>query len=256
MPRARFNQHHSNMNFDLVLKNIGFQYDESNEFSISNVNLKIEHGTINAIVGKSGSGKTTLVDIILGVTIPISGEVLISGKSPAEIIQQSPGLLAYVPQDVYIINGSIRENICLGYNKKDIDTKLILEVLEQSQLTDFVNSLPDKLDTYIGDGGSKLSGGQKQRLGIARALITKPRILVMDESTSSLDGETENKLTNAIASLKGETTMILIAHRLSTVKNADKIFYMEDGRILASGSFNEVRQSIPDFDKQSKLMGL
>ncbi|NBO36831.1 ATP-binding cassette domain-containing protein, partial [bacterium] len=152
--------------------------------------------------------------------------------------------------------GSIRENICLGYNKKDIDTKLILEVLEQSQLTDFVNSLPDKLDTYIGDGGSKLSGGQKQRLGIARALITKPRILVMDESTSSLDGETENKLTNAIASLKGETTMILIAHRLSTVKNADKIFYMEDGRILASGSFNEVRQSIPDFDKQSKLMGL
>ena len=240
----------------MVLKNVGFKYDETSKFSISNVNLKIENGTTNAIVGKSGSGKTTLVDIILGVTIPISGEVLIAGKSPAEMIKESPGLLAYVPQDVYIINGSIRENICLGYNQKDIDTKLILEVLEQSQLTDFVDSLPDKLETHIGDSGSKLSGGQKQRLGIARALITKPRILVMDESTSSLDGETENKLTNAIASLKGETTMILIAHRLSTVKNADKIFYMEGGRILASGSFNEVRQSVPDFDKQSKLMGL
>ena len=256
MPIARFNQYHSNLNFDLVLKNVGFKYDETSRFSISNVNLKIEHGTTNAIVGKSGSGKTTLVDIILGVTNPISGEVLIAGKSPAQMIKESPGLLAYVPQDVYIINGSIRENICLGYNQKDIDTKLILEVLEQSQLTDFVDSLPDKLETYIGDGGSKLSGGQKQRLGIARALITKPRILVMDESTSSLDGETENKLTNAIASLKGETTMILIAHRLSTVKNADKVFYMEGGRILASGSFNEVRQSVPDFDKQSKLMGL
>ena len=256
MPIPRFNQYHSNLNFDLVLKNVGFKYDETSKFSISNVNLKIENGTTNAIVGKSGSGKTTLVDIILGVTIPISGEVLIAGKSPAEMIKESPGLLAYVPQDVYIINGSIRENICLGYNQKDIDTKLILEVLEQSQLTDFVDGLPDKIETFIGDGGSKLSGGQKQRLGIARALITKPRILVMDESTSSLDGETENNLTNAIASLKGETTMILIAHRLSTVKNADKIFYMDDGRISASGSFNEVRQSVPDFDKQSKLMGL
>ena len=256
MPVPRFNQYHSNSKFDLLLKNVSFNYDETGQFNISNVNLMIEHATINAIVGKSGSGKTTLVDIILGVTIPISGEVLIAGKSPAQIIHESPGLLAYVPQDVYIINGSIRENICLGYNEKDIDTKLIHEVLEQSQLTDFVESLPDKIDTYIGDGGSKLSGGQKQRLGIARALITKPRILVMDESTSSLDGETESKLTNAIVSLKGETTMILIAHRLSTVKNADKIFYMDDGKILASGSFNEVRQAVPDFDKQSKLMGL
>ena len=116
--------------------------------------------------------------------------------------------------------------------------------------------MPSKLDTYIGDNGSKLSGGQKQRLGIARALITEPKILVMDESTSSLDGETENNLTNAIISLKGKTTLILIAHRLSTVRNADKIIYMEDGQIIASGSFNEVRERVPDFDKQSKLMGL
>ena len=112
------------------------------------------------------------------------------------------------------------------------------------------------LDLQIGEAGSKLSGGQKQRLGIARALITEPKILVMDESTSSLDGETENNLTNAIISLKGKTTLILIAHRLSTVRNADKIVYMEDGNVTASGSFNEVREKVPDFDKQSKLMGL
>ena len=116
--------------------------------------------------------------------------------------------------------------------------------------------MPQKLDTYIGDNGSSLSGGQKQRLGIARALITEPRILVMDESTSSLDGETESNLTNAIISLRGQTTLILIAHRLSTVRNADKIIYIEGGKILASGSFNEVREKVPDFDKQSKLMGL
>jgi ABC-type glutathione transport system ATPase component len=131
---------------------------------------------------------------------------------------------------------------------------VILEHQSQDEIaTQYKES---KLDTYIGDNGSKLSGGQKQRLGIARALITEPKILVMDESTSSLDGETENNLTNAIISLKGKTTLILIAHRLSTVRNADKIIYMEDGQIIASGSFNEVRERVPDFDKQSKLMGL
>ena len=177
-------------------------------------------------------------------------------KSSNEIIENFPGLLAYVPQDVYIINGTLRENICLGYDKKEIPSEFIYDVLKKAQLSDFVESLPQKLDTYIGDNGSSLSGGQKQRLGIARALITEPRILVMDESTSSLDGETESNLTNAIISLRGQTTLILIAHRLSTVRNADKIIYIEGGKILASGSFNEVREKVPDFDKQSKLMGL
>jgi ABC-type multidrug transport system fused ATPase/permease subunit len=193
---------------------------------------------------------------MLGVISPISGEILVSGKQPSEIIENFPGLLAYVPQDVYIVNGTVKENICLGYDIKDIPEELIYSVLEKAQLSDFVISLPNKIDTYIGDNGSRLSGGQKQRLGIARALITEPKILVMDESTSSLDGETENNLTNAIISLRGQTTLILIAHRLSTVMNADKIVYMEHGEIIASGSFNEVRESVPDFDKQSKLMGI
>jgi len=252
----KFTINHEELKNDIVLKNINFNYNDNKKFNVNDVNLFIEAGTVNAIVGRSGAGKTTLVDILLGVLSPTSGEILVAGKSPNDIITTFPGALAYVPQDVFIINGTIRDNVCLGYNKESIPTELINKALEKAQLSEFVDNLPSKLDTYIGDNGSKLSGGQKQRLGIARALITEPKILVMDESTSSLDGETENNLTNAIISLKGKTTLILIAHRLSTVRNADKIIYMEDGQIIASGSFNEVRERVPDFDKQSKLMGL
>ena len=252
----KFTINHEELKNDIILKNINFNYNDNKKFNVNDVNLFIEAGTVNAIVGRSGAGKTTLVDILLGVLSPTSGEILVAGKSPNDIITTFPGALAYVPQDVFIINGTIRDNVCLGYNRESIPTELINKALEKAQLSDFVDNLPSKLDTYIGDNGSKLSGGQKQRLGIARALITEPKILVMDESTSSLDGETENNLTNAIISLKGKTTLILIAHRLSTVRNADKIIYMEDGQIIASGSFNEVRERVPDFDKQSKLMGL
>jgi len=252
----KFTTDHKNLRSDIVLKNVNFNYTKNHKFNISNCNLLIEAGTISAIVGRSGAGKTTLVDILLGVLIPTTGEVFVAGKPPGETINNHPGSLAYVPQDVFIINGTIRENVCLGYNKEDIPTELVYKALEKAQLTEFVENLPNKIDTYIGDNGSRLSGGQRQRLGIARALITEPIILVMDESTSSLDGETENNLTNAIISLKGDTTLILIAHRLSTIRNADKIIYMEDGKIITSGTFSAVRASVPDFDKQSKLMGL
>jgi ABC-type branched-subunit amino acid transport system ATPase component len=252
----KFTTDHKNLRSDIVLKNVNFNYTKNHKFNISNCNLLIEAGTISAIVGRSGAGKTTLVDILLGVLIPTTGEVFVAGKPPGETINNYPGSLAYVPQDVFIINGTIRENVCLGYNKEDIPTELVYKALEKAQLTEFVENLPNKIDTHIGDNGSRLSGGQRQRLGIARALITEPIILVMDESTSSLDGETENNLTNAIISLKGDTTLILIAHRLSTIRNADKIIYMEDGKIITSGTFSAVRASVPDFDKQSKLMGL
>jgi len=252
----KFNLNHAKLNSNIVLKNINFSYDVNSKFNITNINLIIEPGTVNAIVGKSGAGKTTLVDILLGVIDPTGGEILISNKTPNEITTEFPGLLAYVPQDVYIINGTVRENVCLGYSKEEIPSKLIYDVLRKVQLLDLVESLPNKIDTYIGDNGSKLSGGQRQRLGIARALITEPKILVMDESTSSLDGETESNLTNAIISLRRETTLILIAHRLSTVKSADKIIYMDSGKIISTGTFSEVCANVPDFDKQSKLMGI
>jgi ABC-type multidrug transport system fused ATPase/permease subunit len=253
---SKFTTNHNDLKNDIVLKDVNFNYSRKNAFNIVNINLSIEPGSINAIVGRSGAGKTTLVDILLGVLYPTSGEVLIGGKTPAEAINNYPGSLAYVPQDVFIVNGTVRENVCLGYNIESIPSELVYAALEKAQLSQFVESLPHKIDTYIGDNGSRLSGGQKQRLGIARALITEPLILVMDESTSSLDGETESNLTNSITSLKGKTTLILIAHRLSTVRNADKIIYMEDGKLITSGSFDEVRVNVPDFDKQSKLMGL
>ena len=253
---SEFSQNHGLANSEIVINNINFTYSKNSEFNITNLSLLIESGSVNAIVGRSGSGKTTLVDILLGVIKPTSGEILVAGKPPNEIINNYPGSLAYVPQEVFIINGSVRENVCLGYSNQDIPTELIYRALQKAQLFEFVNSLPNKIDEYVGDNGARLSGGQKQRLGIARALITEPKILVMDESTSSLDGETENNLTSAIISLKGSTTLIFIAHRLSTVKSADKIFYMEGGKIIASGSFNEVRENVPDFDKQSKLMGI
>lgn len=252
----KFNRDYPILRGEIVLKNINFKYKETSSFGMKDINLVIESGTVNAIVGRSGSGKTTLVDIMLGVINPTEGEILISGKAPREIINDFPGLLAYVPQDVFIINGTLKENICLGYNPQEIPSELIYNALKKAQLFDFVENLPEKLETYVVDNGSNLSGGQRQRIGIARALITEPKLLVMDESTSSLDGETESDLTNAIISLKGQTTMILIAHRLSTVRNADKVVYLEEGKILASGTFNDVRQKIPDFDKQSKLMGL
>jgi ABC-type multidrug transport system fused ATPase/permease subunit len=252
----KFNRDYPILRGEIVLKNINFKYKETSSFGIEDINLIIEPGTVNAIVGRSGSGKTTLVDIMLGVINPTKGEILISGKAPREIINDFPGLLAYVPQDVFIINGTLKENICLGYNPQEIPAELIYNALKKAQLFDFVENLPEKLETYVVDNGSNLSGGQRQRIGIARALITEPKLLVMDESTSSLDGETESDLTNAIISLKRQATMILIAHRLSTVRNADKVIYLEKGKILATGTFNDVRQKIPDFDKQSKLMGL
>jgi ABC-type multidrug transport system fused ATPase/permease subunit len=252
----KFNRDYPIPRAEILLKNINFKYKESSNFGLEDINLIIEPGTVNAIVGRSGSGKTTLVDIMLGVINPTEGKVLISGKAPHEIINDFPGLLAYVPQDVFIINGTLKENICLGYDSQEIPSELIYNALKKAQLFDFVENLPEKLETYVVDNGSNLSGGQKQRIGIARALITEPKLLVMDESTSSLDGETESDLTNAIISLKRQTTMILIAHRLSTVRNADKVIYLEEGKILACGTFNDVRQKIPDFDKQSKLMGL
>jgi ABC-type multidrug transport system fused ATPase/permease subunit len=155
-----------------------------------------------------------------------------------------------------IVNGTINENVRLGFPNQADFVPYIKEAISLSQLEVFVKSLPKGLDTYIGDRGSKLSGGQRQRLGIARALFTQPKLVVLDEATSALDGQTELDVSEAIANLRGHVTVITIAHRLSTVRNADKVIYMADGKMLATGTFEEVRSRVPDFDKQAKLMGL
>jgi ABC-type multidrug transport system fused ATPase/permease subunit len=235
---------------------ISITYPEKFEKSLSEVSFNADPGDIVAIVGPSGAGKTSLVDALLGVIEPDTGSVLISNISPLEAISKWPGAIAYVPQDVLVINGTIRENVALGYPIDFASDELVHEAIRIASLTDFVASLPDGLDTNLGERGAKISGGQRQRIGIARALFTKPKLLVLDEATSALDGGTEESITADIHKLKGSTTVVLIAHRLSTVRDADLVLYMDEGKIVYQGTFEEVREKVPDFDRQAKLMGL
>ena len=209
-----------------------------------------------AFVGPSGAGKTTIIDILLGVLLPDDGSVQISGLPPQLAVAKWPGAVSYVPQDVVIAAGSIRENVALGYPLSEATDELVMSALRVAHLERFVTSLPEGIDTQVGERGTKISGGQRQRLGIARAMFTRPHLLVLDEATSSLDGETEAGISEAIHALRGSTTVVMIAHRLSTVRNADIVVYMDKGRVLAVGTFTEVREGVPDFDHQAKLMGL
>lgn len=240
----------------LELRDVSFAYPNSSANAISNVDVVADAGCSIAFVGPSGAGKTTLVDILLGILNPSHGEVLISKVTPFEAISRWPGAIAYVPQDIFISNGTIRENVSLGYPISVAADEFIWDALKTAQLDGFVSKLPLGLDTPVGDRGARLSGGQRQRLGIARAMFTKPRLLVLDEATSALDGVTEASISEAINSLKGTVTIVIIAHRLSTIQNADKIAYLSDGKIHSIGKFNEIRAEVPDFDSQAKLMGL
>jgi ABC-type bacteriocin/lantibiotic exporter with double-glycine peptidase domain len=157
---------------------------------------------------------------------------------------------------VVITNGTILENIALGYPIEEVNIDAIWTAIESAQLTAFVNNLPEGIYTQVGERGTRMSGGQRQRLGIARAMYTKPLLLVLDEATSSLDGATESDFTEAIRNLKGSVTVVMIAHRLSTVRESDLVVYLEEGKILASGKFEEVRKKVTDFDHQAKIMGL
>jgi ABC-type multidrug transport system fused ATPase/permease subunit len=237
--------------FDLNLKYLG-----ANKNALNDVSLSIPVGIIAAIVGPSGAGKTSLIDALLGVTEPSGGAIKISGLSPSDAINIWPGAIAYVPQEINIANGTIAYNVALGYQISEISESQIWSALETAQLAEFVRNLPLGLQTQVGDRGSKLSGGQRQRLGIARALLSNPKLLVLDEATSALDGKSELDVSDAINALKGMMTVVLIAHRLSTVRNADLVVYLENGDLITSGSFDEVRKNVPDFDHQAKLMGI
>ena len=168
--------------------------------------------------------------------------------NPSDAIRKWPGAVAYVPQDVYISKGDIRTNVALGYPLEDVTNESIYQALEIADLKNFVDELPKGIYTDISDRGANLSGGQRQRLGIARALFTSPKLLVLDEATSALDGESENRISSAVNTLKGSTTVILIAHRLSTIKEADIVCYLDRGFVRAKGTFDHVRNEIPEFD--------
>ena len=247
---------HDSFDANVELTDVSFSYPNSHKQAVSNVTVRVSAGQSVAIVGGSGAGKTSLVDLLLGVLSPSWGEIKISGHAPLVTISKWPGAISYVPQDVAISNGTVRENVALGFSRQFIDDKLVWDALEIAQLADHVRELPSGLDTEVGERGTRLSGGQRQRLGIARAMFTKPKMLVLDEATSSLDGQTEFDISAAITNLRGTVTVIMIAHRLSTVRFADQIIYLRDGSILATGTFDEVRNQVPDFDHQAGLMGL
>jgi ATP-binding cassette subfamily C protein len=241
---------------EVSLSKVNYKYKEDSDFEIKNLSLEIRSGEHVALVGPSGSGKTTLVDIVLGVIRPDSGQVTISGMPPLTAFGIWPQYVSYVPQQTTISNRSLRENILLGLKDESASDEKIQQALSKSGLGNLINDLPNGLDTVLGDNGFKLSGGQRQRIGIARALYTSPSLLVMDEATSALDASTEDEITKTLLELKQEITLITIAHRLSTVRNADRVFYLDEGRIEAEGTFEEVRTRVPNFDKQANLMGL
>jgi ABC-type multidrug transport system fused ATPase/permease subunit len=238
------------------INQISFRYPDADSETLSEITLRIQPGEMIAFVGPSGAGKTTLVDLILGVLKPDEGTIRVSGLDPIDAIAKWPGEIGYVPQDVVIVNGTIKENIVMGFHPDSISDSEVFDALEVAHLRDFVEALPDKLNTEVGERGTKLSGGQRQRLGIARAMLTKPKLLVLDEATSSLDGETEAAISESIKALAGKITVAIIAHRLSTVRDANKVIYLEKGKAVAIGTFEEVRNSVANFDVQAKLMGL
>lgn len=241
---------------EIKVRNVSFSYPSMKQPTLSHINLELATGQSLAVVGPSGAGKTTFVDVLLGVLTQDSGEVLISGHKPKDAIQKWPGAIAYVPQNVTIMNGTIRENIALGFDHDQFTDQFVMEALEQAQLSELITQLPDGLDTQVGERGTKLSGGQRQRIGIARALFTRPLLLVLDEATSSLDGQTESDFSEAIRALHGQVTVVLIAHRLSTIRSADQVVYLSNGKVIAQGKFEEVRSSVPDFDIQAELNGI
>jgi ABC-type multidrug transport system fused ATPase/permease subunit len=252
----KFKNYHEGFVPNIDVKNVTFTYDGNTKPTLEEINLKILPGQIIALVGRSGAGKTTLADLVIGVLEPEEGEIRISNFKSSEVSRFFPGAISYVPQDVFIANGTIRSNICLGFDPIDVPDECIWEALISAELGEVVNKLPNKLDAIVGDKGSRLSGGQRQRLGIARALLTKPEVVVLDEATSSLDSQTEQNITESILKLGGKVTVIIIAHRLSTVKNADVIVYLEDGKLKSVGNFENIRINVPDFDKQAKLLGI
>ena len=205
----------------ITFQNLEFSYSGTDRKVLSGVSFEIKKGDFVGIIGQSGAGKTTFVDILLGLFCPTEGKILIDGIDVQSDIDGWRKNLAYVPQSIYLIDGSIKENIALGVDASDVDIDLLNRVIGMAELTEFVNNLPDGIETSVGERGVMLSGGQRQRIGIARALYQQPDILILDEATSALDNDTEKSITDTILNLKGEITIISIAHRLSTLVDCD-----------------------------------
>jgi len=232
--------------------NVFYSYPNSEEHALDGVSFSIPRGKAVAFVGESGAGKTTVVDLLLGLLDPGKGEILVDGRDIRENISAWQRNIGYIPQSIYLADETLRKNIAFGVPVEEIDDKQVMKALELAQLTKMVDDqLPEGLDTILGENGTRLSGGQRQRVGIARALYHNPQVLVMDEATSALDNITEKEITKAIESLKGERTIIMIAHRLTTVQNCDILYLMKDGKIKDMGTYNQLIEKNNEFRKMA-----
>lgn len=239
----------------LTLNKVSFRYAPDAEPALRDVNLDIPFGSSLALVGHSGAGKSTLVDMLLGLLEPTEGDLTIDGLPLTDVLAAWRERVGYVPQDVILFDGTIAQNVALTW-ESNYDEEKVREALRRAQLLDVVDAREGGIHAYIGERGLALSGGQRQRMGIARALYSDPLVLVLDEATSALDTETESRVTKAIAELKGNVTLISVAHRLSTIRDSDQICFMADGQIVQSGSFETLVRDVPDFAVQAKLAGL
>jgi ABC-type multidrug transport system fused ATPase/permease subunit len=237
---------------ELRLESVGFQYPTRSEPALHDVSLTVRPGESVGIVGPTGSGKSTLLDVVLGVLQPHAGSITVDGVPLADRREEWQRSIGYVPQDVYLADDSVRANVALGWYGAEIDDERVVEAVGLAGLEDVVSALPDGLETVLGERGVRLSGGQRQRVGLARALYTRPTVLVLDEATSNLDQATERRIVETLATLRGGVTMVVVTHRTASVRHCDRLVYLERGRIRTMGTFDEVRVAVPEFDEPAQ----
>ena len=240
----------------LRLEDVSFRYPDGDRDVLDSISIEVRRGSSVAFVGSSGAGKSTLVDIMLGLHQPRSGRVTVDGVDIAGVRHRWQKIVGYVAQDVYILDSTLAENVAFDRRPEDIDQARLVRAVDQAQLGELVEALPEGVQTPLGERGTRLSGGQRQRVGIARALYRAPSLLFFDEATSALDNETEHRISETIASLHGEMTVVIVAHRLSTVRHVDQVVFMKDGRVEAVGTFKDVREQSKDFARLVELGSL
>ncbi|ELS34324.1 MULTISPECIES: ABC transporter ATP-binding protein [Pseudanabaena] len=236
----------------IELKDIHYQYPNASNPSLLGISLSITKGQAIAFVGASGSGKTTLIDVLLGLLTPSQGEILVDGKNILTNLESWQQQIGYIPQSIYLSDDTIRNNIAFGLVTDEIKEEQVWDALKAAQLEELVLSLPDQLDTLVGERGIRLSGGQRQRIGIARALYHNPEVIIMDEATAALDNTTEREFMQALEAMSGHKTMIMIAHRLTTVKNCDQLYLIKDGTVADMGTYDSLLSKNKEFQVMSQ----
>jgi ABC-type multidrug transport system fused ATPase/permease subunit len=251
IPATTTDQDGKKLEGSIDVEGLSFSYARTTRDALNDVSISVRRGEAVGLIGPSGSGKSTLVDILLGLLEPTSGNVLVDGHDIQENLRGWQDQIGYVPQSIFLTDDTLRRNVAFGLPKDKIDDDAVRSAIRSAQLEEFVASLPDGMETVVGERGVRLSGGQRQRIGIARALYNNPDVLVLDEATSSLDTETEHGVMQAVQALQGDKTVIIVAHRLSTVEYCDRLYRLENAQIVDEGTFSEVTSRTKDLPRDA-----